>query len=175
MSSASDLLLHLRPCALTVWFEDVCYTIPAMDAVEWIVVLDGPNPDLYEIFPILAGAQAVKHVEDALWEGRTTIDDIAKLGQEAVGTAGDRPWYVVINLLRSAKSAWDVVHVNDAAGKSLAGWLDDLWSKIMSYIDPKKKASWVTEIERPPKGTDAEIDFDAEEQAFLNAMNAVMR
>lgn len=139
------------------------------------MLLDGPFPDLYEIFPILAGQEAVAHVEQALWDGNATIDEIAKLGQETISAAGDRPWWVVINLIRSAKSAWDVVHVNDATGKSLAGWLDELWSKIMSYIDPKKKASWVTEIERPPKGTDVEIDFDAEEQAFLNAMNAVMR
>jgi len=146
-----------------------------MDAVEWIVLLDGPSPDAYEIFPLLAGTDAVSHVEEALWEGRVTSADIAKLGQEAISTAADRPWYVVMNLLASVKDAWSVVHVNGATGMSLAGWLDEVWSKTMSHIDPKKKASWVTRIETPPKGTEAAIDFDAEEQAFLNAMNAVMR
>lgn len=146
-----------------------------MDAVEWIVLLDGPSPDAYEIFPMLAGADAVAHVEEAMWEGRVTSADIAKLGQEAITTAADRPWYVVMNLLASVKDAWSVVHVNSAVGMSLAGWLDEVWSKTMSHIDPKKKASWVSRIETPPKGTEAVIDFDAEEQAFLNAMNAVMR
>lgn len=175
MSSASDLLLHLRPCPLTVIFEDTAYTIPAMDAVEWIVLLDGPSPDAYEIFPMLAGVEAVDHVEEALWEGRATSDTVAALGQDAISAAADRPWYVVMNLLASVKDAWSVVHVNQAAGMSLAGWLDEVWSKTMSHIDPKKKASWITKIEMPPKGTKVEIDFDAEEQAFLNAMNAVMR
>jgi hypothetical protein len=45
----------------------------------------------------------------------------------------------------------------------------------MAHIDPKKKAAWINDIQTPPKGTEAEIDFDAEEQAFLNAMKAVMR
>jgi hypothetical protein len=160
---------------LTVVFEDRSYTIAAMDAVEWIALLDGPSPDAYEIFPMSAGVEAVGHVEDALWEGRATSDDIARLGQDAISAAADRPWWVVMNLLASVKGAWSVVHVNQAAGMSLAGWLDEVWSKTISHIDPKKKASWVSDIERPPKGTGQEIDFDAEEAAFLAAMNAVMK
>lgn len=175
MSSASDLLLHLRPCPLVVEFEGANYTLAAMDAVEWIAHLDAPNPDLYEIFPILAGTEAVAHVEDALWEGRVTSEEIAKLSLEAISTAADRPWWEVMNLLYAVKDAWSIVHVNSAAGMSLAGWLDEVWSKVMAHIDPPKKAAWISAIQTPPKGADVEVDFDAEEQAFLNAMNAVMR
>lgn len=175
MSSASDLLLHLRPCPLTVEFEGVGYTIAAMDAVEWIIYIDAPNPDLYEIFPMLAGREAVAHVEEALWEQRVTSADVAKLGYEAISTAADRPWWEVSNLLYAVKDAWEIVHVNSAAGMSLAGWLDEVWSKVMAHIDPSKKAAWISAIQTPPKGADVEVDFDAEEQAFLNAMNAVMR
>lgn len=175
MSSASDLLLHLRPCPLTVEFEGVGYTLPAMDAVEWIALIDGPSADAYDIFPTCAGIRAVEHVEDALWEGRATVADIGRLSREAISAAADRPWWVVVNLIGSVKSAWDVVHVNQATGMSLAGWLDEVWSKVMSHIDPKKKAAWVNDIEAPPKDVAVEVDFDAEEQAFLNAMKAVMR
>jgi hypothetical protein len=175
VSSASDLLLHLRPCPLTVEFEQVTYTLPAMDAVEWIALIDGPLADAYDIFPTCAGRAAVEHVEDALWEGRVTVADIGKLAREAIGVAADRPWWEVLNLLSSMKGAWDIVHVNSAKGMSLAGWLDEVWSKIMAHIDPKKKAAWINDIQAPPKGSDVEIDFDAEEQAFLNAMKAVAR
>lgn len=175
MSSASDLLLHLRPCPLIVEFEGVPYTIRAMDAVEWIMLIDGPRPDLYDIFPMQAGADAIAHVEEALWEERVTSEQVAKLGWEAISTAADRPWWVVVNLLGAVKDAWAIVHVNGAVGMSLAGWLDEVWSKVMSYIDPKKKAAWVTAVQSPPKGSDVEVDFDAEERAFLNAMDAVMR
>lgn len=146
-----------------------------MDAVEWIIHIDGPDPDLYEIFPMLAGTTAVAHVEEALWEYRATSEDIAKLGREAITTAADRPWWEVVNLLHAAKGSWDIVHVNAAAGMSLAGWLDEVWSKIMAHIDPTKRASWVSAIQTPPKGVDVQVDFDAEERAFLAAMNAVMK
>jgi hypothetical protein len=173
--SVSDLLLHLRPCETWISFEGVSYALPAMDAVQWLVHLDGPNPDLYEIFPGLAGQQALEHVEDALWEGRVSHDDIANLSLEALAVAADRPWWVALRVIGAAKANWEMVHVNQAVGMSLAGWLDEIWSKIMERIDPKKKASWVSDIERPPKGTKTEVDFDAEEQAFLAAMNAVMK
>lgn len=175
MSSASDLLLHLRPCALEVPFEGKVYTIPAMDAVEWMVYIEGEHADAYSIFPGLAGGDAVAHVEDALWEGRVTPEQVRELAWEIIGLAGDRPWWVVLRVINSAKDAWDIVGVNRAQGMSLAGWLDEIWHKIMTHIDPKKKPAWLSDIESPPKGTTAEIDYDAEEAAFLNAMKAVMR
>lgn len=175
MSSVSDLLAHLRPCKITVVFLEAEYTIPAMDAVEWIALIDGPHPDLYDIFPKLAGADAVQHVEDALWEELATPDEVGEVALAALAAAADRPWWVVINLIRSAASAWDRVHVNGAVGMSLAGWLDEVWSKIMEYIDPKKRTKWISDIETPPKKIAQEMNFDAEEQAFLAAMNAVMR
>jgi hypothetical protein len=146
-----------------------------MDAVEWLVYIDGPHPDLYEIFPVLAGQAALEHVEEALWEGRVTHDEVGQIVLEALGVAADRPWWVALRIIGSAKANWEAIHVNQAVGMSLAGWLDEIWSKIMERIDPKKKASWISDIERPPKGTKQEIDFDAEEAAFLAAMNAVMK
>lgn len=175
MSSVSDLLVHLRPCKITVEFLGVDYTIPAMDAVEWIALIDGPNPDLYEIFPAMAGQDAMEAVEDALWDGRADREQVGMLALEALAAAADRDWWVAVNIVRSAATAWDRVHVNHAQGMSLAGWLDEVWSKIMALIDPNKRAAWVSDITKPPAGTKQEIDFDAEEQAFLAAMNAVMR
>lgn len=174
MSSASDLLAHLRPCAIEVVFDGKTYTIEAMDAVEWIVLIDAPNPDLYEVFPRLAGPQAVEHVEDALWEGRVTSDNVGNVALAAMGAAADRPWWQALRIIHAAKGSWGTVHVNRAQGMSLAGWLDEVWSQIMKHIDPKKRAAWVHEIETPPKGLVQEIDFDEEERAFLAAMKAVM-
>lgn len=175
MSRASDLLAHLRPCPIHIDFLGTTYKIPAMDAVEWVALIDGQHPDLYEIFPVLAGGQAVAAVEDALWDEVVTREDVAEVSLQAIGAAADRPWWVAINIIRSAATAWQQVHVNDAMGKPLAGWLDEVWSKIMGHIDPAKRTAWITEVERAPKGTTQEIDFDAEEQAFLAAMNAVMK
>lgn len=174
MSGATDLLAHLRPCPVVVTFDGFDYTIPAMDAIEWIVRIDGEAPDLYAIFPTLAGTEAIEHVEDALWDGRATSEDVGKIGLYAIGAAADRPWWVTLRIIHAATSAWDVVHVNRAAGMSLAGWLDEVWSRIMERIDPKKKAGWLSEIESTPEGWESEVDFDDEERAFMAAMKAVM-
>lgn len=175
MSSASNLLAHLRPCKISVDFDGKTFTIPAMDAIEWVALIDGEEADLYEIFPVLAGTEAIEAVEDALWEGRATSSDVADAALAAVAAAGDRPWWVILRILRDVAPNWSVLHVNNAAGMSLAGWLDQVWSKIMDHIDPKHRTQWMSQIDQPPKGHAAEIDFDAEEQAFLAAMNAVMR
>jgi hypothetical protein len=157
VSSVSDILAHLRPCPVQVDFLGHAYTIPALDAAQWVALIDGQHPDLYEIFPVLAGPEAVEAVEDALWDGHADEDDVAMVALNALGAAGS------------------LVHVNGAVGMSLAGWLDEVWSKVMQHIDPKKRTQWISEVERAPKGLKQEIDFDEEERAFLAAMNAVMR
>lgn len=174
MSSASDLLAHLRPCPIEVAFEGWVYEIPAMDAVDWVVLIADENIDLYEIFPTRAGQDAVEHVEDALWGERVTQDEVGKVALAAIAAAADRPWWVTLRLIHAAMDAWSMVHVNNAVGMSLAGWLDEIWSKVMERIDPKKKAGWISEIESTPKGWEGEVDFDDEERAFLAAMKAVM-
>lgn len=175
MSGASDLLAHLRPCAIDIPFDGAIHTINAMDAVEWIALIDADRVDLYDIFPTLAGQQAIEHVEDALWEGRADQEAVKRAGLMAIGAAGDRDWWVVLNLIHAAKGAWEFVHVNNAAGMSLAGWLDEVWTNIMNRIDPKKKAAFVTDVTKAPKDWQGDVDFDDEERAFLAAMNAVMR
>lgn len=175
MSSASDLVAHLKPLPIQVEFAGRMFTIEAMDAVDWIMLIDGPEADLYEIFPVRAGREALDFVEDALWDGTASTRDVADTALEAIAAAADRPWWVTIRLIASAKEAWSIVHVNNAAGMSLAGWLDQLWSKIMERIDPKKMASWVSSIESTPKGYEGQVDYDDEERAFIAAMNAVMR
>lgn len=172
MSSVSDLLVHLRPCPIVVEFNGATFTIPAQDAVTWVALIDGNDPDLYDIFPGLAGQEAIEAVEDALWEGQVTSEQVGRLALEIIGVAADRPWWVALRIIGSAAQAWGAVHVNQAASMSLAGWLDEIWSKIMERVDPAKRAGWISGIEQAPKGEESEVDFDAEEQAFLAAMKA---
>ena len=119
----------------------------------------------------------MEHVEDALWEARVDHDAVAKVALSALGVAADRPWWVALRIISAARQSWDVLHVNQAVGVSLAGWLDELWSKIMAHIDPKHKTGWVIDVEKIPKGweTDKPLDFTEEEQAFLAAMKQVAR
>lgn len=169
--SASDLLVHLQPCPVEVELAGRVFTIPALDAVGWVRLL--LPVDTYEIFPVLAGQEAIDLVEDMLWEGEISPDELAKIGLDVISTAADRPWWTAMKILLSAAQAWDRVHANNAAGLSLAGWLDQLWSNMVPYIDPKKFTAVQVDLATPPKGWESEVDFDAEEAAFMAAMKAV--
>lgn len=169
--SASDLLVHLQPCPVQVELQGRTFTIPALDAVAWVRLLLPIEP--YEIFPGLAGQDAIDLVEDMLWEGELTADELTRIAMDVISTAADRPWWTAMKILLSAAQAWDRVHVNNAAGMSLAGWLDQIWSKMIPYIDPKKFTAVEVDLATPPKGWETEVDFDAEEAAWMAAMKAV--
>lgn len=143
-----------------------------MDAVDWVRIIAVPNLDPYDIFPVLAGPDAVAHVDTCLWEGALTDEQVEKVALQALSMAADRGWWTVLKLLRSVAPHWHVLHVNNAAGMSLAGWLDEVWTKTIANMDPKHKAAWEHQITLAPKGWEEEVDFDEEEKAFLAAMNA---
>lgn len=174
MSGASDLVLHLTPCPVEVTLLGRPFEIPALDAVGWLRILTAKNLDLYGIFPVMAGQDALELVEDVLWDGLATDEEIARIALDVISTVADRPWWVVLRILASVLDAWDRLHVNSAVGMSLAGWLDEVWSKVMSLMDPKRVAGWVASIEAAPKGWEVETDFDAEERAFMAAMRSAM-
>lgn len=174
MSGAADLLLHLKPCPVRVDFLGTTFTIPAMDVVQWLELL-GDQVDPWTIFPNLAGQDVVDEVSDALWRGQVDPDDVVKIAMEVVSAVADRPWWVALRIIGVATGSWDVVHVNDAVGRPLAGWLDEVWTKILAHVDPKKRTSFIGEVEAVPKGWQTEVDFSGEELAFMSAMKAVMK
>lgn len=174
MSGASDLIAHLIPCPLEVDLLGRTFTIETLDAVDWIRVLSTPGLTSYDIFPVLAGPDAVEFVEDVLWDELWTQDQVDRIGLDVISAVADRPWWVAMRILAAITEAWDRIHVNAARGMSFAGWLDEVWSRIMAEMDPKKVTSWVASVETPPKGWESQVDFDAQERAFMAAMRSAM-
>lgn len=175
MSSGSDLVAHFVPCEYQVTFHGLVFTIPAMDTVGWIRLITADPLSLYAIFPTLAGQECIEHVETVLWEERATSDEVDRLALEIITMAADRPWWKAMKMINLARGAWDILHVNQAVGVPLAGWLDEVWTKTVAHCDPKKLAGLTHELELAPKGFETEVDFDAEELAFMAAMNSVMK
>ena len=175
MSGAADLLLHLKPCPVTVDFLGRSWPVPARDCVAWLELIAGDEFDPWAVFPALAGQDAVDEVSEALWRGVVELDDVVKVAMEVVSAVADRPWWVALRIIGVATGSWETVHVNDAVGRPLAGWLDEVWSKILAHVDPKKRASFVNEVESAPTGWQGEVDFNNEEMAFMSAMKAVMK
>lgn len=175
MSSGSDLLSHLTPCEYRIDFHGLVFDFPALDAVGWLRLILAEPFNLYSIFPEKLGPEAIELVEDMLWEERVTMEEVERTGLNVISAASDRPWWTALKLIALARDSWEIVHVNQAVGVPLAGWLDQVWTKAVQHCDPTKLTSLRQQLDTPPKGFETEIDFDAEEQAFLNAMKAVMR
>lgn len=174
----SDPLVHLIACPITITFRDRTYTIPAMNTTEWMRILGGENVDLYDIFPTLAGSEAIEHVEDVIWDELDGSDEVRRLACEIITVAGDRPWWVTVRLVGLLRDDYkllggDLALAGIRGDVPLAMWLDCLWSLVLRRIDPKKVTSWVHQVETPPKEWQEETDVEAEERAFMAAMRAV--
>lgn len=180
MSRETNPLVHLIPCDVDIEFGDNIYTIKAKSALEWMVLLLDEHLIAYSIFPILAGEEAIVAVEDALWEGRATTEQINDLAMDVVDAAADRDWWETIRYLNILRGAWDTIGASllakgaDPAKMSLAGWVDLIRLTCIQHCEPKKLAGFLGQIETPPKGVAAAVDFDAEERAFEAAMRSVM-
>lgn len=178
--AASNILVHLAPCPIQVSFDDQRYTVPALNAHQWCQLLLDEPFDPYNVFPALAGEDAVVAVEDGIGDSRVNTEDISRIALEVVTIAGDRPWWVTIRILYVAGETWDRIGGTliregvDSRHLPLAAWLDAIWSILLAHVDPKKMAAWLHQVEATPKGWESAINFDEQEQAFMAAMKSVM-
>jgi hypothetical protein len=174
----SNILVHLAPCEIIVNFDDSDYPIPAMTAHQWCQILLGDPFDPYDVFPLLAGADAVIDVEDAIDRKTYGPDDVSRIAHEIITVAGDRPWWVTLRMLSVAAQVWDRIGAVlvregvDSRHLSLAAWLDAIWSIMLSYIERDNLQSWLSQMEVAPTGWADEIDFDEQERAFIAAMKS---
>lgn len=174
----SNILMHLAPCVIQVNFEESEYHIPAMTAHQWCQIILGDPFDPYDVFPLLAGTDAIIDVEDAIDHGRQTSEDVTRVAYEVITVAGDRPWWVTMRILAVATQVWDRIGGTlvregvDSRHLPLAAWLDAVWSIMTSHVDQENRAPWLHQMEAVPTGWEAEIDFDEQERAFIAAMKS---
>lgn len=180
MPHESNPAIHFVPCDIDIEFDGVTYTITARSALEWMTTLLDERLIPCNIFPILAGGEAVIAVEDAIWDGKATPEQVNDLAMDVVSVAGDRDWWETVRYLNVLHGAWDTIGSSlvargaDPAKMSLAGWVDLIRYICIQHCDPKKLAGFLGQIEAPPKGAAAAVNFDAEEKAFEAAMRSVM-
>lgn len=173
---ASNILLHLAPCDISVTFGSETHVVPAMSAHQWCKILLHDPFDPYNVYPTMAGVNAVIEVEDAISQGEVDAEDLARVALETVSIAGDRPWWVTLRMLATAGQTWDRIGAQlikagvDARHLPLAAWLDVVWLIMLDYVDPKKLVQFVAKIEKPPIGWDTTVIGDDDDAAFMAAM-----
>lgn len=171
---------------MAVEIAGVEHTIPAYPAAVWLDVLLAEEPDLTALFPGLAGAEAEQAVEDALWDGKLTLEEYNKILQEVLTTASGHPWWFTIRLAVIAREAWDSIGGSlalrgvDPGAIPLARWVDAAYGALRELLKPhdKEQARRSEEIlhallEDPGVGNVEEFDEEREARAFMEVMKSM--
>lgn len=147
--------------------------VPAQPAAVWLELLMGAldDFDLDAIFPALADEDDQDYVEQALYAGRLTVNDLQMLGLELVCLVSGRPWWVAIRMVHIVEKQWSilgsalVMRGVDASRLSLSAWLDALWLVMFDHIPHDKWLMVSAQLEAPPPGQTPENPLDSMEMS----------
>jgi hypothetical protein len=149
--------------------------VPALPAIEWLVYLLQPIPDLDGLLTNL-----LPEVEDAIYENLATTADMYLLILDIIATVSAHPWWVTMRLISMAHSSWGILgpelmfHGVEADRVSLAAWIDAVLILILRNMDPNKITMFTMQLEIAPKevfGRDLgeeEPQLEISREAFLN-------
>jgi len=148
--------------------------IPALSAHEWLSVLMGEDFTTDAVFPDLCEDPDV--VEDALMDGLVTVEEVAQLALDCISTAGGRPWWVVLRLVKTVQGSWDavggefVLRQVPTGSMSLAAWCDVATLILIRALGENDKVnSFLMQLDMPPPGQEVELEpMDANQ--FLSMM-----
>jgi hypothetical protein len=163
-----DPIWSLKPWPVTVEMHGLTLEIPALPAVDWLVVLMQPELSLDDfIDELLPGA------EDMLYEQDLDLEQLYEACLEVISAASGRSWWVAMRLIGVARDSWHILSGEmlkvDATRMSLSGWLDVLVLTIVGNMDPKDTAMFSMRLEAPPPDVETkpeELEMSA--SAFLN-------
>ena len=170
----SDPVWSLRPWPVEIDLGSRVVTIPALPAADWLTHLMGEvNPDA--VFPGLLSADEEELVEDMLYTGVLSLDQLDRIFLDVVSAVGARPWWVTLRLVAQVRANWAVIGADmlvrgvDATRLSLSGWLDVALLTLMRHIRPEDSTMFTLQLEAPPPSETAQVQDELEmsPEAFL--------
>lgn len=143
--------------AVEVQVADTWILVPARPAADWLELLMGEpgDWDMDAIFPGLA-EDPDNLVNESLWAGEITPQELEDKTLELISTVSGRPWYVAMRMIQLAQASWSVLgttlllHGIDAGKVSLSSWLDGLWYAIFSSVKKEERTKLAMLIEAMP-------------------------
>lgn len=148
------------------------WTVSAAPASEWLLVVLGGQPEmLLEMI-----AEDTAPIEDALYDGELSWDDLEAAHRETIESASGVRWWEAQRLLALALD-WDglggelLLRGFRLEERSLAQTCAAAWRLATRSADDKDRNKILHEIEKPPPGVDYEAVVD--EEANLKAFNAI--
>lgn len=177
---ASDLLASLKPWSIEdIVIIDRAYRIPALPAIDWLVILLDDQVSLFGITGLLE-PDANEDIEGHILGGRYSRDEWEQLTWELVQIAAGRPWWTTLYLLGNAKHVNNVdtvkgelaVHGVDATRISLSSWLDAVYRIFTQHMGPEDRQKFDLALARPPAGIQVKTDTNANRAAFAALMSS---
>ena len=114
-------------------------------------------------------------VEDMLYDGRLSLDQLDRIFLDVVSAVSARPWWVALRLVASTRAHWAVVGADmllrgvDASRLSLSAWLDVALLTIMRHIRAEDSTMFTLQLEMVPASETAQVEQQLEmsQAAFL--------
>lgn len=147
--------------------------IPALAAVDWLVVLMAPETQLDDLFPGLLSPEDTDWVEEQILDGKLRLPEFQELVQRVIEMASARKWWVTLRLTDLARRSWDVVGSEmllrgvDATHISLSAWLDVLLVTVLKNMDSKDIAMFTMRLEAPPEQEQQVEEMEMSRSAFM--------
>lgn len=168
--------LHAVDITVSVLGQD--WTIPAMSAAGWLDVLFAEPLHFFDIFPGVVNAG--DEFFDAMIDGKIDSDELVEIGHEVLEAASGFRWWFTLNLVMQAKVTWPTLggalarRGVDPHTMPLGQWLATFLAFCLENVKSDKAASFVTELNTPPKGYEDESAQTDDGAAFLSAMRQTL-
>lgn len=156
----TDATWSLRTWPVEVTFSGLTFSIPALPAADWLAILMSDQVDLEEILPGLAGVEEADALEEALVQGKASLQDLYRMALETLSLVSGRPWYVAMKIISVAAMSWSalggefVIRNVDADRISLAAWLDAAYLIMLRNMKSDDINIFNAKLLVPPPGVE---------------------
>jgi hypothetical protein len=176
--SGVDPVASLYPRELVVDVAGAAVVVPALYAIDWLVVLLAEDLRLDRIFPGLCDEANQDLVDHLIIDGLVTPAELDDLALDVLTEASGRAWFVTVRTCATARASWDrlggALATADPARMTLGSWLDAAYFQMLQMVDPKKIKEFTVQLTVPPAGWGPEYDEAAEEANFMAMLDDAM-
>jgi uncharacterized protein YcbX len=166
-----------EPVEIDVDVDGSSYTIPALPASDWLVVI--AHGTWADIVPGLLPRDATSVLEDRLADLQVGHDAIRQAAQAALAAAAGTKWWTARLLAVTTVTTHLAARLRlagvDPTVVSLGAYLSTAYTAAQEGMDRQARAQFDMELQRPPAGVAPEewYDEDAAADGFLAAMGSM--
>lgn len=159
---ASSIFHHARPTTVTVEFMDRPWTLTPSTAYEWLGAVAYDLELLSGVLPGAVGANDVPAMSQLLLgenpAGSQTEPRRLAAARTAVGRAGGRDWWWVVNLTSKTVKSWPYINGRlllsgvNPRHMPFPDWLDAAYMMLWTGSDEDNRIKLDLELTLPPAG-----------------------